>query len=52
MDEQTNPPTNGDDVNQLRELALALILPRQMIMETAASTEPDLLVGQRAPGYI
>ena len=51
MDEQTNPPTNGDDVNQLRELALALILPRQMIMETAASTEPDLLVGQRAPGF-
>lgn len=51
MDEQTNPPTNGDDVNRLRELALALILPRQMMMETAAGTGSDLLVGQRAPGF-
>lgn len=51
MDEQTNLPTNGDELSLLRELALALILPRQMMMETAAGTGSDLLVGQRAPGF-
>ena len=51
MDEQTNPPTNGDDVNQLRELALALILPRHGMMETAEDKAPELLVGQRPPDF-
>ena len=53
MDEQTNPPTNanGDEMSRLRELALALILPRQLMMETAAGTGSELLVGQRAPGF-
>ena len=61
MDEQTNPPTEGeqkspqqDDARMLRELALALILPRHGMMETtdgAAPELPELLVGQVAPDF-
>lgn len=52
MDEQTNLPTNGEELSLLRELALALILPRQMMTQTAvAGEEPNLLPGQLAPGF-